>query len=197
MAETFNPAERPGVRRVIGPTILLGSGSYFDFEDPASSNITIEDIAYGLAFTCRFAGHCRERSTGQRVFYSVAEHCVRMSEIVPVEHAYDALMHELGEAVCGDMTSPLKSICPDYKAVEKRCQAALERRFSVTMRDRELIKHFDLVMLATEQRDLMPTSGEQWGCLAGIKPLEETIVPRAAENAAVEFIERYDALVLR
>ena len=29
--------------------ILLGSGTYFDYQHPETSRLTIEDIAYGLA----------------------------------------------------------------------------------------------------------------------------------------------------
>lgn len=185
------------IRRIIGPTILLGSGGYFDFENPDGSPLDIEDVAYGLGFACRFAGQCRETATGRRVFYSVAEHCIRMSKMVPAEHAYDALMHELGEGTCGDMPSPLKSICPDYKVVEKRCEASALRRFKVPMRDPALIKHFDMVMLATERRDLMAGwKGETWtpDAVNVVAPHGEVIKPWAPEVAASAFLIRYRAL---
>lgn len=180
------------VHRVIGPTILLGSGTYFDFEDPVSSEITIEDIAYGLGFECRFAGQCVSAVTGKRAFYTVAQHSVIMSRIVPPDHAYDALMHETGEATCGDMTSPLKGICPDYKAVEKRCEAAAQARFLVPMRDRQLIKEYDIVMLAMERRDLMGQwSGEHWE-REPLYPLPaERIVPWGPYEAAEAFLMRF------
>src|SRR6185295_17716604 len=90
------------IRRIIGPTILLGSGNYYDFENPIFSQLTIEDFAYGLAFQSRFAGQCVSRRTGKRVFYPIAQHCVIMSYAVEPEHAYAALMHEGGEPVCHD-----------------------------------------------------------------------------------------------
>ncbi|WP_179298190.1 hypothetical protein [Mesorhizobium carmichaelinearum] len=166
------------IRRAIGPTILLGSGTYFDFEAPELSAITIEDVAYGLGFEGRFAGQCYSRILNRRVFYSVAEHCVRMSNVVPEEHAYDALMHELGEATCRDVSGPLKSLCPDFKAVEKRCEAAGFARFAVPMRDPSLIKLFDLRMLVTERRDLLRWNGEPWADRHKIAdPLPFEIIP--------------------
>lgn len=183
------------IGRIVGPTIMLGSGTYFDFESPETSQITIEDVAYGLAFACRFAGQAVSRATAKRVFYGVAEHCVRMSYIVPPGHEYDALMHELGEPTCGDMTGPLKSLCPEYKAIEKRCEAAGLARFNVPMRDPVLIKHYDLVMLATEKRDLMPMSDrEEWAWVKGALPLPDIIEPWSPYDAADRFLARYREL---
>jgi uncharacterized protein len=97
------------IKNAVGPSILLGSGRFFDYDNPGASRMTIEDYAYGLAFTCRFSGQCVSRRTARRVYYSVAQHCEIMSRVVPVGHEYAALMHESGEPVCGDLnlTDPL------------------------------------------------------------------------------------------
>lgn len=186
------------VERIIGPTIMLGSGTYFDFENPEAARLTIEDVAYGLAFACRFAGQAVSRATGRRVFYGVAEHCVRMSYIVPEGYEFDALMHEMGEPTCGDMTGPLKSICPDYKRIEKRCEAAGMIAFGVKMADPVLIKHYDLIMLATEKRDLMPGADRhEWAWVKGAVPLPDEIVPWSPYDAAERFIARFHELAPR
>jgi hypothetical protein len=135
-----------------------------------------------------------QRSTGKRVFYGVAEHCVRMSFVVPPGHEYAALMHEAGEPVCGDVTGPLKSLCPDYKAVEKRCEAATLARFQVRIPDPDLIKHFDLRMLATERRDLSNWAGEEWEWTRGAQPFDFTIEPWDMYVAAERFIARFREL---
>lgn len=179
--------------------ILLGSGTYFDYERPEESAITIEDIAYGLAFACRFGGQCREPKSGKRVFYSVAQHCVLMSLAVPPEHALEALMHEAGEATCGDVPGPLKALCPDFKKIEKHCEAAACARFGVSPSDgsKDLIKRFDLRMLATERRDLMPWDCQPWSALDGIEPLPGPITPWSAEDAAQAFLVRFAELSTR
>jgi len=179
------------VRTAVGPTILMGSGVYFDFEDPDSTPISIEDIAFALAFEGRFAGQCVLRTTGKRVYYSVAEHCVRMSWLVPPEIAYDALLHEVGEAPCGDMTGPLKKLCPDYKAIEKRCEASQHRRFQVPMKDKELVKEYDILMLAWERRDLTPWNGETWSFTPKFPVPPEILVPWGPYKAARRFIARF------
>jgi hypothetical protein len=174
--------------------ILLGSGAYFSYSDPHSAEVTIEDIAYGLAFAGRFAGQCVSQETGKRVFYSVAEHCVRMSFVVSPTLALHALMHEAGESTCGDMPGPLKALCPDFKKIEKRCEAALFQKFGVATRDDKEIKRCDRIMLVTERRDLMPWRGEAWDDIGDVDPLPERISPWPAETAAERFLARYREL---
>ncbi len=183
------------IHHIIGPTILLGSGTYFDFDNPEGSELTIEDVAYGLAFQSRFSGQCVSRRTGKRVYYSVAQHCIIMAGYAEPGSKMAALMHEVGEATCGDMSSPLKSKCPDYKAVEKRCEAAGLSRFGVVTRSHAYIKELDLRMLATEQRDLMPSDGHTWGTVEGRRPFEAEIFPWQDPHGAAEaFLEMYHQL---
>lgn len=187
---------------MIRPTIMLGSGNYFDYENPEATPLTIDDLAYGLASASRFAGQCVSTYSGRRVRYNVAEHCVRMSfevEVCPEaepEDAYDALMHELGEPTCGDMTGPLKSIVPSFKAIEKRCERAGLVVFGVPMRDPALIKRFDLRMLATEKRDLIPHAGVRDNDTHRIEPFDSFRIVRPWEfdEAAERFIDRYHQL---
>ena len=180
--------------RIKGPTILLGSGTYYDFESPETSEITIEDYAYGLACAARFAGQCWSRVLGRRVMYSVAEHVVRGSYAVEPHLALQFLMHESGEPVCGDVTGPLKSICADYKAVEKRCERANLKRFGVEITHPDEIKAADLRMLATEQRDLMNWRGEEWDWLKGAKPYDFEIVPWGVDEANERFLSRWEEI---
>lgn len=188
------------IKTAIGPTILLGSGSYFDYLDPENSDITIEDYAAGLAFECRFSGQCVDQRTKKRVYYSVAQHAVIGSHLVPPEYAFDFLMHESGEPVCGDMVSPLKTLLPEYRGIEKRCEAAIMAKFGVTMSNPELIKEYDLRMWATERQQLMEWDGQPWGGdgfgdpNGGILPLDITIIPVGPEAAYEMFLARYREL---
>jgi hypothetical protein len=83
------------------PSIQLASGKFFDFSQYTAADIKITDIAHHLSNLCRFTGACRE-------FYSVAQHSVLVSLIVPAEHALVGLLHDAtGHALmlvfdCGD-----------------------------------------------------------------------------------------------
>src|SRR3546814_42456 len=121
-----------------------------------------------------------------------------MSYACEPRYALQALMHELGESTCGDMTGPLKSICPDYKRVEKNCEAAALTRFGVVIDDPDAIKLLDLRMLATERRDLMRWNGEEWDWTKGAQPFDFEIVPGTTPEVAAEvFLAKYQELTAR
>ena len=169
----------------MNPTILTASGHYFHLLEPEACEIHIRDIAHALSHICRFTGHVQ-------TFYSVAEHCYHASYLVPAEHALQALMHDAAEAYLGDVSSPLKQLLPQYKAIEARVEAAIFARLNLPAIPHPCIKHADLVMLATERRDLMlHQGGETWTLLDGIEAMPMIITPMAPEQARHKFTNRF------
>ncbi len=166
--------------------ILTKSGNYFDFLDPESSEFDIGDIAHGLSQVCRFAGQCS-------AFYSVAQHSVLVSYLVPEADRYDALMHDSAEAFIGDVPKPLKELLPDYKGIEMRVETALFKRFGVSYPLPASVKSADRIMLATEQRDLMPPHDDH--AAYGVAPLSGKVRPVGPEEARAMFLERFAELV--
>lgn len=150
----------------VGPTILLSTGRYFSFLDPQP--LTIEEIAHSLSKQCRFTGHIEDPEG----IYSVAQHSVLVSLLVPPEMALWGLLHDAVEAVVGDMSGPLKKLLPEYKAIEDRCERVILAAFGLDMEDKPpRVKREDLVALRTEQRDLMHPHGGLWTCLDGLQPV--------------------------
>lgn len=168
------------------PDILTSEGRYFNFVTPEQNIFGVEEIAHALAHVCRFAGHTRE-------FYSVAQHSVHASYLVHREHALAALMHDAAEAFIGDVTSPLKQLLPAYKVIEKRLERVIFAKFGLAWPMHPDVKRADLIMLATEQRDLMPAHADQWEWeLTGdIRPLPVTISPVAPSVAKQWFLQRH------
>lgn len=168
------------------PTILTRAGHYFNFQHPERSEILVQDIAHALANTCRFGGHTRE-------FYSVAQHCILASQIVPARDAFAALMHDAAEAYVGDIPTPLKQLIPDFKTIEKRVEQAVLNRFCLALPLPESVKHADLVLLATERRDLMPPDdAEEWELIRHVAPMPRTIRPWTPEMAFNAFTTRFN-----
>jgi hypothetical protein len=128
--------------------IKLFSGTVVDLADPSFDRVTLLDVAHGLAHICRFTGHTRR-------FYSVAEHSVHASYLVPATLAADALLHDAHEALIGDVSSPLKSLLPDYQAMEARVEAGVRRRFKVSVETPRRVIEADRTMLDIELAETM------------------------------------------
>ena len=181
---------------------MLGDGAYFDFVTPDAAAMTIEDYAWGL-LRPRFSGQTREavgpnRVPGRRMLYFVAQHCVLLArQMARCGHSatavYQGLMHESDEVVWGDFPSPAKSLLPaELRALIKCSGHAIDARFEVGHGHHALVKRYDLRMLATEKRDLMPYANcDAWRAISGIEPFDFVIDPWPADEAARRFIEFY------
>lgn len=130
-------------------TMMTITGRLFDPLELQVEDVDIEDIAHGLAFTCRYGGHVSR-------FYSVAEHCVLMSHWVAPEHALGALLHDASEAYLGDIIRPLKDGLPDYREVEFRAEWVIAQRFGLEVPLHPSIKEADTRIIADERQALVP-----------------------------------------
>jgi 5'-deoxynucleotidase YfbR-like HD superfamily hydrolase len=160
------------------------SGRYVDLADPQPESFVIEDIARGLSNTCRFGGQCNE-------FYSVAQHSVLVSHLVPKEHQLAALLHDSSEAYCPDLQTPLKKMLPEFKEIEKKVEAAIFRKFGIPFPLHASVKVADLKALATERRDVTQWGKDFWPLLGDIEPLPIRIDPLSAKQAYSAFMDRF------
>lgn len=144
--------------------------------------------ACSLSNICRFAGHLSH-------FYSVAQHAVLCSQLVPQEFAFEALMHDATEAYCQDIPAPLKRLLPDYKRMEEKIDAVIREKYGLPPVMSTPVKYADLIMLATERRDLGLDDGSFWPVLEGIPATEMfNVIPLAPGHAYGMFMERFNEL---
>jgi hypothetical protein len=155
--------------------------------DPNPDHVCIQDIAHALAMKCRYTGHVKR-------FYSVAQHSVFASYIVPPVDALWGLMHDASEAYLPDVARPVKRNMPGFREIEDRVMAAVADRFCLPWPMPESIHHADLVLLATERRDLMAAPPYRWISTENIEPIAATIEPLLPELAELEFLLRWKEL---
>jgi hypothetical protein len=152
----------------------------FDIFNPKSWVFDINDIAQALSHQCRFNGHVD--------FYSVAEHCVRVSEILEAEKCVVntqlmGLLHDGAEAYLGDVPGPWKK----HVSINGRPVEEVEKEMELKMFEQLHIEYsdfaWDLVKKADkaaylEEADARPAPGKGWDPI----------------KAKYEFIKRYHQL---
>lgn len=161
------------------------TGRQFTPLDPQLDDIDILDIAHALSLLCRYNGHCRS-------FYSVADHSVRVSRIVPQEDALWGLLHDAAEAYVGDFPRPIKRQMPVFRDLEDRILQVVMQRFGLGWPMPDTVKEADDILLVTEKRDLVKAIDDPWGPV--LPPLPETIVPLSPEASEQAFLERFREL---
>jgi len=130
-------------------------------EEEMIEQIDWRDIANAAANICRFNGHCE--------FYSVAEHCVRVSWLLPPTYRLIGLLHDGGEGYTGDQIYPIKAYVKDtpLELLANAIQHCVYRKADIghelLAASKAAVKHADLTMLACEARDVLPRGAiEEW-----------------------------------
>lgn len=158
--------------------------------EPHAADVDLLDVAHALSLICRFGGHCSRH-------YSVAQHSVHVSRLVPAALAMQGLMHDAAEAYLGDVIRPVKRHVGGYDLLEARVMLAVRERFNLpvlTTPERAEVKRADNVALVTERRDLVAPHVWKWredelGVAADPEPIV-ALEPAAAESLFVHrFVE--------
>lgn len=158
------------------PEIEVFSGGFVDLLNPDPKTLGLDDVARGMALTCRYGGHIRR-------FYSVAEHAVLVNDLLIWMSADRAqclagLFHDAAEAFLGDVVAPLKwamreecarlvdhgrSLNP-YDTLTERMEAAIAERFTIdrALFDTRDLRVADMWALRIEARELTRTGGAHW-----------------------------------
>lgn len=143
------------------------TGKYIDPWNLKPEDIDIRDIAAGLSKCCRFAGQCS-------LFYSVAEHSVRMSYQLPNQASHHltkqmsliALLHDAPEAYLGDMVRCIKVGMADYKMLEEKVWRVIMKKFGFNFGKEfplpAAVHEADMRMLVTERKQVINEIGAVW-----------------------------------
>ncbi|WP_337237689.1 HD family hydrolase [Proteus faecis] len=167
--------------------IATATNKHFYYLDVRIEDIDIQDIASGLANECRFNGQIDN-------FYSVAQHSVYVSYLVAPEYALEALLHDASEAYVKDLPSPLKKLLPEYKLIELRVEKMIRKKFGLSESMSDAVHFADLMMLATEKRDLDIDAGSNWLMLEGIPASDLVVNPLTPPQAKTLFLRRFNEL---
>jgi 5'-deoxynucleotidase YfbR-like HD superfamily hydrolase len=162
------------------------SGRMVDPLNPEVRDVCIEDISHALALICRYGGHCRQ-------FYSIAQHCVLVSQNVEKGYELEGLLHDSSESYIGDIVRPLKvqKVFSDvYKAIEHAWENTIADRFRLRYPWHPSIKQADNLVLFTEQRDLVNVQ-LYWNGSEKYTLLKKVINPWGPAKAERKFLERY------
>lgn len=135
------------------PWVQTYTGRAFWPLNPSPDDVDIIDIAHALSLKCRYSGHCDR-------FYSVAEHSVLVSRIVP---SLEALLHDAGEAYSpfGDIPRPIKHHVPWARPIDDAIDAAIAEHFGLEWPWPTAVKVADAMILADEKAALMKP-GRDW-----------------------------------
>lgn len=138
------------------PWILSYTGKKINFTSPNVNDIDIVDIAHSLSMLCRFGGHTNR-------FYSVAEHSVHVSKLVPKSRRLEALLHDAAEAYLVDIPTPIKNYMPNYKRMEDHLLRVIYQKFGIsTSGDYGPIHYADRQMLLAEKEVLLYDPNKLW-----------------------------------
>jgi 5'-deoxynucleotidase YfbR-like HD superfamily hydrolase len=165
------------------------------------SEVDINDIAHSLSLRPRFAGHS--------CTYNVADHSIRVAELLPQPLKIYGLLHDAAEYLMGDVPSPMKPFYYikktkyngddeyiPYSTVEKEVLGTIHASLDLDPPDEAAVKAIkvcDVILLVTEARDLMSPLHPEWFHRPenGFSVLAEKIVPLSQLEAETKFLDEF------
>lgn len=150
---------------------------------PRIDQIQIVDIAHALSGICRWGGHCQ-------TFYSVAQHSLIVSSLLPQRLALWGLLHDAAEAYLADIPRPVKTRMPEFVHAERRLLRVIAKRFGLVWPIPPEVFEADDRVLAHEAQYLMrvpPVSAPDGIDLMGPQPFKERDRPTVKLDFLMQF----------
>lgn len=173
-------------------------GNELNLAIPSSEAISPDTLCRILARTPRFGGHWKNGIE----WYSVAQHSLLVSSLLPSDLQLAGLLHDAHEAFWGfgDVLRPAKHLQRDvadfFRLHAMKHDTVIARRFGVNVKlfHHEQVKQADNIMLATEKRDLMAPAPRPWEELPEASPVI-SIEPTGIDEAYRQFSARLHELL--
>lgn len=101
----------------------LHSGATLDLRSPDPSVITLDDVSFALAHTCRFPGQAPR-------WHSVAEHSIIVAQHLreqgeSADKVLAGLLHDASEMGLSDIPTPVKSLIRGHRRIEGKLDEAI------------------------------------------------------------------------
>lgn len=167
---------------------------------PRPEHVNLFDIAHALARQCRYAGHVATEH------YSLAEHAVLVSTLVPPEDALWGLLYNAHKAYL-PLPDAIERVFPAYQAACERLRSVIVRRFGLPAEEPSSIREAAERLRLTEQRAFFKNrprydrpSAAARVCRAieavqpDLEPYAIPIVGLAPSLAERAFLQRFHAL---
>lgn len=198
----------PTIERPLGDIYMhIANGKkYYPF-NPEPKDMDINVIAHQLATCGRWNGATQHPIHEDRIFYSVAEHSVYVSEYVEhvlgcPEFALEALLHDASEAFIGDLIRPLKyskMFAEPFRQVEDLNELAIARAFDLVYPWPKVVKIADEAVCAAEFDQIVPRDPDlNWdeGRLHSMENVAEVQIVMAYPHIAKNmFLHRFNQLM--
>lgn len=145
----------------------------------------IKQVARNLAQINRWCGDTKHP-------FSVAQHSILVSYLVPPAFALEALLHDATEAYLGDLPAPVKKLCPDYQRLEDFFRINIARQYGIPRVISPDVAYAD--RLAAQIEDDMLRNGEVFdGSIPAHMRAKWALVPSYTDGMNA-FLKRFKEL---
>jgi len=187
------------------PSIETVSGRFVDPENPTPEDLIIDDMAWALSRTSRFAGH-----TITTVPYNNAQHSVFVADMIDKSEDFTSdlvmfgLLHDAAECYVGDLPSPIKRIVglkEHFDRIENNLLNMIYEKYVGRLPSKEeweVVKKYDARACQVEAYTFMNSRGlaKQWGARQniGLIELQTFSQPESSITSYNKFINKFNEL---
>lgn len=169
-----------------GMIITTATGRIIDLLEPKPCDICLEDIAHALSRIWR-----HDVEIGK--YYTIAQHCIAVSYLVPNELGYAALIKDAVTAYTNKYANHNEWKTEEQKLSEVRLRMSIMAAFNLTesLRNTQVIKKAELTALSTEMQHHLPTTrAVEIDIIRGIQPMAEAHQVLTSDEAETLYLRR-------